>query len=221
MVSVPAVSTWCTPVILTRADAELEARVDSARDQAVEALDKALLAAQVLTSGLPFVLRLGAAPGRNGGSAETAAPEQVRLEVCVPVPSGTAAPASPLEGITLSPGTYAVRPCGDESDQDCVERLQEALLASVAPAQAADVRGSPILMTKAATGISDAALSGALAAARDRATAAAIKVNVTGTNDPLVADQPRPLLLSPTAALAVAGLPPEGARAAAIKVPQP
>ena len=220
-IAVPAIAVWCKPVILARADAERDDKVDSARDGAVEALDKALLAGKVLTSGLPFVLRIGAAPGQDRGADAASPPEQVRLDVCVSVPSGAAAPSAPLERTTLSPGTYAVRACGQESDQDCVERLREALGASLDPAQAEAVRGSPILVTKVAADDGDTALASAFAAARDRATAAAIKVDVTGATSLLASDQPRPLMVSETAALIIAGLPTERTRAAAIKVPQP
>lgn len=102
-----------------------------------------------------------------------------------------------------------------------MERLRQVLAASAGPEQAEQVRRSPILLTRSAAGDSDQALASAFTSGRDRASAAGIRIEVEGTANPLVADQPRPLLLTSSAALVAAGLPDQGTRAAAIKLPQP
>lgn len=214
--------TWCRQAQVPVEARDDPAAVDAAKARTVAMLDAALLAAGVPTSGVPFVAT--ASGTATGDGTEPAAAQEgtdrpFQFDVCVAVPAqASATPAAPLSRRVLAGGAYAIRRCGDETGEDCVSRLRAALVADSGETRRRLVTERPVLLTLTAADDSDSAVADAFASGRDRATAAAISVEVTGTPADLASEAPRPLRLSSSAALAAAGLPPEGRRAAAISL---
>lgn len=227
VVMLPALRAWCGAEVLPQAAAEDQAAVDAARRRLEDALDKALLAAGVAYSGLPFVAAVSREASATPQAGKPPPPvDTLRIEVCSAVSSAVGqSPASPLRLRTFAPAEYAVRECAEIESDTCATALRQSMLSTYGSESRDQVYESPILLTRGAASDAPADIVDAYAAAAERATFTALSLSGSGaaavTLDNETAPKERPMLLNSNAQILVAGAPTVRRAFAAIKVPAP